>query len=70
MRAFTILFFVLTVIAGCLSYYGIGSMTVKLAYAYLALSTAASVLITLTMRPAMDRVPVEARDSRSAELLS
>jgi len=55
MRVFTILLFVLTIVAGFLSYYGIGNLTetVKLTYAYLALSTVASALITLTMRPAV-----------------
>ncbi|MBV8897378.1 MAG: hypothetical protein JO051_12760 [Acidobacteriaceae bacterium] len=55
MRVFTYLLFVLTVVAGLLSYYGIGTLTetVKLTYAYLALSTVACVLISLTMRPAI-----------------
>lgn len=55
MRTFTVVLFVLTVIAGFLSYHGIGSLTdtVKLTYAYLALSTLASGLISLTMRPAV-----------------
>ena len=55
MRVFTYLLFFLTVIAGLLSYYGIGTLTetVKLTYAYLALSTVACVLISLTMRPAI-----------------
>lgn len=49
MRAFTLLLFVMTVIAGCLSYYGIGALTetLKLAYAYLLLSTVACGLLTL-----------------------
>ena len=55
MRVFTYLLFFLTVIAGFLSYNGIGTLTetVKLTYAYLALSTVACVLISLTMRPAI-----------------
>lgn len=67
MRVFTFFLFVLTIIAGCLSYNGIGSMTVKLAYAYLALSTLASVLITLTMRPPMRRAPAQASEISSME---
>jgi hypothetical protein len=61
MRVFTYLLFVLTVIAGFLSYKGIGTLTetVKLTYAYLALSTVACALISLTMRPAIQRrIPV------------
>jgi hypothetical protein len=57
MRAFTVLLFALTIVSGCLSYYGIGGLTeiVKLTYAYLALSTVACGLICLTMRPAVPR---------------
>lgn len=61
MRVFTYLLFVLTLIAGFLSYKGVGNLTetVKLIYAYFALSTVACALISLTMRPAMQRrVPV------------
>lgn len=61
MRVFTYLLFILTVISGFLSYNGIGTLTetVKLTYAYLALSTVACALISITMRPAMQRrVPV------------
>ena len=54
MRAFTFCLFVLTIVFGCLSYAGLGHFTeiIKLTYAYLALSTIASALITITMRPA------------------
>ncbi len=63
MRTFTFLLFVLTLVAGFLSYYGIGAFTetVKLAYAYLALSTLASGFIALTMRPSVPN-QIEARN--------
>ena len=53
MWVFTICLFILTVISGCLSYAGLGHLTetVKLTYAYLALLTAASGLLSLLMRP-------------------
>ncbi len=54
MRVVTLLLLFLTVVAGCLSYNGIGGLTetMKLAYAYLALSTLACGLIGATMRTA------------------
>lgn len=57
MRVFTFLLFVLTIIAGCLSYNGMGTLTetVKLMYAYLALLTLACAAICLTMRPEAQR---------------
>ena len=67
MRVFTYLLFILTIIAGFLSYEGVGTLTetVKLTYAYLALSTVACALITLTMRPAMQRqIPISNSDER------
>lgn len=53
MRVFTFFLFILTIVAGCLSYKGLGDLTetLKLTYAYLALSTVACALITLTIRP-------------------
>ena len=66
MRVFTVLLLILTIVAGCLSYNGIGvfTETVKLTYAYLVLSTVASVFITLTMRPLIARpVPVTKREN-------
>ena len=69
MRAFTLLLFVLTVVVGCLAYYGIGALTetLKLAYAYLLLSTVACGLINLTIRPATPR-RVPARVQNTSEL--
>lgn len=69
MRVFTLGLLILTVIAGFLSYNGAGSLTetIKLTYAYLALSTLACGFITLTVRPQLSRsVPaaVEAADQR------
>jgi hypothetical protein len=57
MRSFTLGLLILTIIAGLLSYFGVGAFTetVKLTYAYLALSTLASGLISLTIRPEMPR---------------
>jgi multidrug efflux pump subunit AcrB len=67
MRFVTLLLLLLTVVAGFLSYYGIGGLTdlMKLTYAYLALSTIASALVSLTMRPAV-APRVEARNSGKA----
>ena len=66
MRAFTLLLFVLTVAAGCLAYYGMGMLTetLKLAYAYLLLSTVASGLINVSMRrTAARRIPARAQST-------
>ncbi len=73
MRVFTFLLFVLTIVAGFLSYNGVGSLTetVKLTYAYLALLTVACTLISLTIRPAApDGVPTQVHDSASIDLQS
>ncbi|HZS54723.1 MAG TPA: hypothetical protein VFA65_10000 [Bryobacteraceae bacterium] len=47
MRVFTVLLFILTVVAGFVSHNGMGNLTemAKLTYAYLALSTVACALI-------------------------
>ena len=51
MRVFTFGLLVLTVLVGIFAYYGLGALTevLRLTYAYLALSTLACGLITLTM---------------------
>jgi len=56
MRLFTLSLLVLTVFVGMLAYYGVGALTeiLRLTYAYLALSTVACGLITLTMRRGSD----------------
>ncbi len=61
MRTFTLLLFVLTVIAGCFAYYGIGDLTetMKLTYAYLLLSTMACGVIGVSMRPSPQRRSTE-----------
>lgn len=67
MRTFTLLLFVLTVVAGCLAYYGIGELTetLKLTYAYLLLVTVASGVVNLSMRPQTPRrVPARIDNSR------
>jgi hypothetical protein len=71
MRAFTLLLFVLTVVAGCLAYYGMGQLTetLKLAYAYLLLSTVASGIINISMRPTTPR-RMPARVQNNDELVS
>jgi hypothetical protein len=66
-RFLTYLLFFLTVAAGFFSYKGVGTLTetVKLTYAYLALLTLASALISLIMRPAIQRrVPASNEDER------
>ena len=70
MRAFTLLLFVLTVIAGCLAYYGIGALTetLRLAYAYLLLSTVACGLINLSLRPVTPR-PIPAQLQNEDQIL-
>ena len=57
MRVFTLGLLILTIIAGFMSYYGVGSLTetIKLTYAYLALSTLACGLVTVSVRPQMRR---------------
>jgi hypothetical protein len=57
MRVFTLGLLILTIIAGFVSYHGLGSLTetMKLTYAYLALSTLACGLITLSIRPQLPR---------------
>ena len=68
MRAFTLLLFVFTIVAGCLAYYGMGALTetLKLVYAYLLLSTIASGVINLGMRPATPRrMPARVQDTNS-----
>lgn len=57
MRVFTLGLLILTIIAGVISYYGVGSLTetIKLTYAYLALSTLACGLINVAMRPELPR---------------
>jgi hypothetical protein len=69
-QAFSVFLFFLTVAAGVVSHSGFGSSTdtVKLTYAYLALSTIVCALITVTMRPAMRaNLPEQARDVSSIE---
>ena len=57
MRVFTLGLLILTIIAGFMSYYGVGTLTdtVKLTYAYLALSTLACGFVTVTIRPETPR---------------
>jgi hypothetical protein len=67
MRFFTLFLLILTVVAGYLSYHGLGTLTetVKLTYAYLALSTLASALIGLDMpRETPRRVAEQAIEPR------
>lgn len=69
MRVFTFFLFMLTIVAGCLSYKGLGDLTeiVKLTYAYLALSTVACASITLTMRPQVHAEPASVQQIESLE---
>ena len=57
MRVFTLGLLILTIIAGVMSYYGVGTLTetIKLTYAYLALSTLACGLISVTVRRELPR---------------